>query len=292
MGLEISTNIGCVYKCPYCPQDKIEAAYKKRSSLRQMDFELFKKCIDKVPVSVDISFAGFSEPWLNPGCTKMVLYAYNKGHDVTVFTVLTNMGLKDIDLLEKVKFKNFFIHLPFRGSKPERAYLEILERITNSRMDASYISFVKDINPDIKKILIGKKIIYEALNTRAGNITREDMPAPLVRKGIIRCPMNLSANILLPNGEVALCCMDWGLEYILGNLLISDYRSLFRNREFSVIEKGMRNEGIDIICRRCDLYIGIRKYFKDTFRTRNYYRLIKKILFGLKKKIVLRYKHV
>ena len=33
-------------------------------------------------------------------------------------------------------------------------------------------------------------------------------------------------NITLPNGDVSLCCMDYGLEHIIGNLLEQDYEDV------------------------------------------------------------------
>ena len=35
----------------------------------------FKKSVDKLPTQVRVTFAGFTEPWLNPKATDMLLYA-------------------------------------------------------------------------------------------------------------------------------------------------------------------------------------------------------------------------
>ena len=56
------------------------------------------------------------------------------------------------------------------------------------------------------------------------------------------------------NGDVILCCMDYSQEYILGNLLTSDYNSLFRGKVYADVKKGLRDKSSDIICRYCERY--------------------------------------
>lgn len=77
-GLDISTNIGCISKCLYCPQDKIINAYKRISDVKEMSLETFKTAVDKLPPYSELYFAGFSEPWLNNDCTEMLMYAFRK----------------------------------------------------------------------------------------------------------------------------------------------------------------------------------------------------------------------
>ena len=102
--LEITTVIGCVNMCDYCPQNKIIAAYKGKD--RVMSFNTFKKCIDKVPKNVPILFSGFAEPFQNKDCIKMVDYANKNGFLVKIFT--TGIGIKKehIPVLEKLSVKD------------------------------------------------------------------------------------------------------------------------------------------------------------------------------------------
>ena len=37
------------------------------------------------------------------------------------------------------------------------------------------------------------------------------------------CIEHLYHNVVLPNGDVSLCCMDYSLEKILGNLFVDEY---------------------------------------------------------------------
>ena len=40
------------------------------------------------------------------------------------------------------------------------------------------------------------------------------------------CDETLYHNVVLPNGDVSLCCMDYGLKHILGNLYTQEYNDI------------------------------------------------------------------
>jgi hypothetical protein len=46
--------------------------------------------------------------------------------------------------------------------------------------------------------------------------------------------------------------MDWGLQHILGNLLVTDYDTLFEGKECSRIIRGLDDDSSNILCRYCD----------------------------------------
>ena len=105
--LEITTSIpvkGCAVDCVFCPQRLLVERYKGNKSLT---FEDYKKIIDKLPLEVRITFAGFTEPWLHRECTDMLLYAYDKGHDIAAFT--TGIGMKVSQMDQMVDL--YFIYL-------------------------------------------------------------------------------------------------------------------------------------------------------------------------------------
>ncbi len=55
------------------------------------------------------------------------------------------------------------------------------------------------------------------------------------------CPENLYHSVLLPNGDVTLCCMDYSLSEILGNLYTQEYDDIMPKK----------NTTYDI-CSRCE----------------------------------------
>ena len=50
-----------------------------------MDFDDYKKAIDKVPAGTRIDFSGMCEPFTNPHCTDMILYAAEKGFPLALY---------------------------------------------------------------------------------------------------------------------------------------------------------------------------------------------------------------
>ena len=256
--MEITTVIGCKNACAYCPQEIFLKAYKERSAVLRMGFDVFKVCVDKIPPDVEVVFSGFSEPWLNPECTKMVLYAHKKGHKVSAYTTLAGMGEGDVDLLEEVPFRHFDVHLPsaegYEKTKVNDDYLRVLRKINHSGIKKAYFIHFGSIHPEIKPLLKAKDIRRHYTHTRAGNLEFRSMLPPKRKHGHIGCTRNLSYNVLLPNGDVVLCCMDYGMQHVLGNLLSCEYNSLFSSEEFLKVKKGLRDESLDILCRYCDKF--------------------------------------
>ncbi len=110
--LAITTNVGCKNSCSYCPQKSIIQAYKKMSAETNMSFDTFTSSVKSVPRSVALSFSGFSEPWLNPDCTRMILYAHDQKFKIRVNSTLIGMQPEDIHQLTTVPFIKFVVHLP------------------------------------------------------------------------------------------------------------------------------------------------------------------------------------
>jgi hypothetical protein len=110
--LLISTGIGCGVLCSYCPQVAIGQAYKKVQGPSSMSLEIFKSCIDKLPEDVTVDFTGFYEPFLNPHCTDMILYAADRGLPVRLSTTVMGLEPEQIDRFKHIPFVKFSVHLP------------------------------------------------------------------------------------------------------------------------------------------------------------------------------------
>lgn len=254
--MEITTRIGCKVSCVYCPQRLLVRAYKKRSNETIMSLGTFKRCIGSIPRKVTIHFSGFCEPWLNSHCTQMLLYAHEKGHKIGIFTTLVGMNLSDVEMIETIPLKFFFIHLPtmegYEKIDLDDKYLSILERIHCSDLEIKYHCH-GTVHPAVGEI-VGEKIHKHFTGTRARNIEVDGVFVPQKKRGFIGCRRALENNVLLPNGDVSLCCVDFGLKHIIGNLRSSDYRSLFQSREFRRVKSGLERESYDILCRYCESF--------------------------------------
>ncbi len=258
--MQITTQIGCKNACGYCPQDKAVAAYPGNAN-RHMNFDIFKKCIDKIPAGINIHFSGMSEPWQNPECTRMLLYAHEESYKIRVFTTLAGMRVEDIDQFESIPFRGFRVHLPTVESRMNiritENYLNLIKRIASSRIiNLIFNAHGEDVLPPIKSIIEKekKRIVSLPLSTRAGNIPLKKVAFPVRKRKVMGCIRGLQQNVLLPNGDVLLCCMDWGMRHVLGNLLTCDYADLFTGEEFLKVKRGMRRDSADTLCKYCDAF--------------------------------------
>jgi hypothetical protein len=245
--IEITTKVGCINRCYYCPQDKFWAAYKKVSDIFEMELKTFKTCLNKIPQHVHINFSGFCEPWLNPSCGKMVRYAYESKHPVSMFTTLIGVTLKDIESIKDIPFLSFTVHIPEIEITEE--YIELMRRVKEVIPNTIFVS----LNDNNRELLFGE-FQYERwwIASRAGNNGKEK-PKKLL--GTISCNRNLRQNVLLPNGDVVLCCNDYGMKHVLGNLTQIDYESLFFGKEYNKVMAGLLDDSQDILCRYCDNFV-------------------------------------
>ena len=79
------------------------------------------------------------------------------------------------------------------------------------------------IAPELKELF--PNTFRQTMYTRAGNVVRNDL-VQIASKAIpmtCGCPERLYHGVLLPNGDMSLCCMDYGLKHIHGNLLTQSY---------------------------------------------------------------------
>ena len=265
--LEISTNVACRVKCDFCPQELHIEQYSSKNKLEnisygkpdQMSFDTFTKCLKTIPKSVTISFAGYSEPWLNPDCSKMIIHAYEKGHQIEVFTTLVGMKLEDIELIKHVKFRLFHLHLPdnqnFAKIAVNQNYLNILKQLLLDIPNVTGMS-MGDLHPKIK-LASNTVLVPDEMVNRANNVTivkpNERQSGPLVcnRASKLDLVDVVDDNVLLPNGDVSLCHMDYGLQHTLGNLLLLSYDSIFTSSKYMEFRKKQKSFDSNVLCRFC-----------------------------------------
>jgi len=270
--MEVTTVIGCKIRCTYCPQSKLMKNYAKRSNIYKMTFDTFKNWLDKIPLNVQIDFSGMAEPWMNPECTKMLLYAHEQGYGLSVYTTTVGMLPSDVKNIESVPFRRFNVHLAdkegYAKIEINKSYLETIDAVLNSNIPNREYMTMGKLHPKVRQ-LIKQRIPKTRMLSRAGNLSLNAYPPiPPKLKGPIYCRSagdRFDHNVLLPNGDVLICCMDYGMQHILGNLMTSDYSSIFNGSELFKLQNGLRDDSIDILCRHCenasplDEYIPQRK---------------------------------
>jgi hypothetical protein len=182
-------------------------------------------------------------------------------------TTLLGLTESDYELLKDVKFSHFQLHLPdLEGNAHFNitdTYLNMLKRV-NEREDITGYSCHGHIHPKVSDIVKSGVAWFDKMMNRAGNLEYEELQT-FNHKGEIACCLGTNEITgwsceVLPNGTVILCCMDYGMEHILGNLVEQNWCEIVNGEEFKRVESGMFDEHSSILCRKCPVAKPRRQY--------------------------------
>lgn len=231
-----------------CPQKLLLSRYEGRKDLA---FEDFKTAVDKVPAGTRIDFSGMCEPFANRQCADMILYAADKGFPLALYTTLQGATLEDYERLRDVRYEVVTIHLPDNNG---RSHFNITDEYLTllSLWGTNNYSCHGDIDDRVLPYLnwYGRNLIT-FMHDRAGNV--ECRPHISIDPGrdmyCVTSGKNMDHNVLLPNGEVLMCCMDYGMTGIFGNLFVQEYKDVI-NSPAACEMRATLNCG-ESICRHC-----------------------------------------
>lgn len=262
--IEITTKLGCAVNCKYCPQELYVKEYMKADNpAKELSFENFKICVDKMPKDTFIEFAGFTEPFFNERCIDMIKYAKERGYRVNIFTTLRGLKVEDLEELLKIEFEEFVLHVPDKEGYSvipiNDEYKEIVSKLVeakkpNGNAFIDYACSQGNVPKEVVDILGNDTRIYVVLNDRAGNLTDAGLYGKRGLRGRIRCELSrdINHNVLLPDGRVILCSNDWGIKHVLGNLVHQTYAEILNGEEAQRIRKAMCSENDTcVLCRNC-----------------------------------------
>ena len=150
-----------------------------------------------------------------------------------MYTTLFNFNINKIEKLEKINFDRFVIHIKkeFAIEIHKEAFDNTLKELLNSKINLSYVAINKPPTETFEMIDKGVNKVEKI--SRAGNL--KDVKE---KKGFYKCTRsNFDNNVLLPNGDVYLCCMDYGLKHHLGNLKDTNFNNLNRDKYYELCSK-------------------------------------------------------
>jgi hypothetical protein len=246
--LEITTMIGCPLMCNFCPQENLRDKYGEDT--KYMSLDTFKNALSKIPADTRIDFSGMAEAWVNPEATNMLRYAFESGFRVSIYTTLYNWTIETAEevagLLEtyRTKIDTFSIHFPdeydnMKGWKYSKEWEDVYYIMTgrvqaaNIKLEAMTMSDHGKIHKDLQHL--GVQLYNWFGHDRAGSLNKEQVKTDQKIQYVerhekpISCSktVNYDQHVLMPNGDVAICCMDYDLKHILGNLNRDSYFDLF-----------------------------------------------------------------
>lgn len=268
--MELTTMVGCPLMCTFCPQDSLRTTYGDNTKYMQpMDL---LTVLAKLPKNTRIDFSGMSEPWANPACTTMLEMVLYMGFRVAIYTTL--YGMTDPESVRTVleqhpkQVEVIMLHLPdangnMKGWKNSEEWQRAAAIISHTQVPCGVGAMTMDktglVHPDLQP-MVGRLPGWVG-HTRADSLPVEQIGA----QDISITPHNtfpltcastpfFDRNVLLPNGDVVLCCMDYNLKHIIGNLLTQTYDEIMNGDKLKEIIKWNEEDGFNkcSICKSCE----------------------------------------
>ena len=268
--LEVSTVMGCTVNCRFCPQSTLLKKYYEHNKHRQrvMTVENFKVILQNTTQDCIIDFSGMTEPFNNPDCFTMIKMACDAGRKVYLFTTLSEVAEDMVRELIKLPIYYMTLHVAdkcgYAYIPTTEEYYRNVEIVTSAKKNdgTQFVDFINaQTDPDEKvaQICAGKYEIMRSVQNRAGNLEdeaaqhRDKSIEPGKKMKCCFCGDDLSNSVVLPDGTLLLCNMDYGMQHILGNLYQEDYDTIRSKGELQRVIKTMNGEAEmeSLLCRNC-----------------------------------------
>jgi len=262
--LEVTTNvIGCTNKCACCPQHSLVSNYH---GTEYLDVDSFRTILKNLPTEIQVDFSGYSEPFLNPLCCHLIELASSFGYHIRLFTTLVGIKSQDLTRLSGTSIHYVRFHLPdeiqFRYYEP--TWLKFYDKFMELELPCDYgYMALGDVSKSLQKQMTarGVSVIETTVLNSRGGLVAEVIP----KTGNLYCTgQRWHYNVLLPNGDVQLCCMDYGLKHKLGNLMTHSYHEIYQEGERAMIA-----DHSQMICSHCEWAQGnycINPFGKPKFK--------------------------
>lgn len=271
--LELTTIVGCPLMCSFCPQDKLRKSYRGESE-RKLTLESLKVILGNVDRRTRIDFSGMSEPWANEECTSMLRYALQNGFKIAVYTTLYGMTMHDADEVRAIclqysqQIETFCVHLPdknrnMKGWRLTPDWVYAYTTLSTMRLP-TYREMTMDGRGEIDPALASfvRETPFFVPIDRAGSLSESGshqeqglIPKRVRHEVAVKCKSTpyYNRNVVFPNGDVVLCCMDYERKHVLGNLLVEHMDEILHGEVLAVIKKVNHQPAYSdrSICKRC-----------------------------------------
>ena len=283
--IEFTIQTGCPVMCDFCPQDLFIKRYGHHEKFTIDNFKLALLNLQNSTIKT-IQFSGFSEPLYHKNISDFIRLSIDSGFEVEIHTTLKGFNSEQIEKVKNLPIKWYISVQPInmhnrKGLRDEEAWNNIksflgIEFNNKAIFRCVNLNLSKEqkikLNKKVKKMGI-KNIIYPNFETRAGNITRNSINK--FGKKLL-CKNNMTP-VILPNGDIALCCMDFGLNHIIGNIFNDSFKNILLSDSLQKILKVMcRKEKGEILCHHCEFSIQTPVFVPNV-----YYAELRKIIYSM-----------
>lgn len=153
------------------------------------------------------------------------------------------MHEEDVRRLSKLPISYVTAHLPDNKGNAKIRVTEEYKNVLGLALQTLHINETVIMNGDFDK----------ANNERAGLVKNLHSPTPERHlKGFFGCgKLDRPQFVMLPNCDVVLCCMDFGVTSVVGNLLTQSYDNVIASPAFRKIQDNRWKMDGDVLCRKC-----------------------------------------
>lgn len=258
--LELTLSIGCKLNCLYCPQELLISNYGKGK--KTLSFDDFVVVVSKIAKGGWTIFNGMSEPFLNKDCIKMLQYANEGGYNISMATTLVGLKEENLDKLKEIKFRGFILHIPDKEGNSKflitAEYLRILKWVCDN-IHITGFSCHGEVHPLVKEVIATSIPLFNKMGDRAGNLpfVKTDKNEIGEKEKIICAAGKWKTGWIpemLPDGRVVLCCNDYGMKHVLGNIIEQEWDEVVHGDEFQKVVLAMNGGGKreEVLCKNCD----------------------------------------
>ena len=296
--LELTATWACGRMCTYCPQTLFMSSTKilKTNIKENNDFfpkylsiELIQKILKNIPLNTVIHWTGFVEPLDTKDFDKISKLFYEQNYKQIISTTLVGKSeSKEFFKNNLESFSSISLHLPdnegLMKGKFDCSYEAYLDELVNKLIkifekkghcEVTCFLIGDDWHTSVKAPIqklskgLGNEVLQKAkfLNTRLGAINPDDFGKNKTKTHkknsgnvVYGCTYKrMNHGVLLPNGSVSICCNDYGLKTILGNLQFDHLNSIYNKIEHDPITNEQFTRGEFSGCLNCEHYRDISK---------------------------------
>jgi len=264
----------CNYECIMCHHKNL----KRKQGF--MSFDLYKKVVQEAldnNVKI-IRLSVFGEPLLHPNFIDMINYAERRGMSIDFFSNASLLDSKKSRELLKTKIKNYIFSFEgatkqtyekvMKGGNFERSiknieeFLRIRKELKSKAFVTIYSLYMSETSNEINKLIEMWKNKVDAIGISktidyAGKVEKRFDQS--LHKRRFPCVSLWDNPVILWNGDVTVCCVDFEGELVVGNIKNQSLKKIWRGSEIGNLRKIHINRDFRKIpiCYKCNSYLLI-----------------------------------
>ena len=249
----VETNNTCNLSCLHCP---VNQGMKRKKGL--MKLETFQKIIDLNPEVDRVYLTDWGEPLLHPQLVSMINYAHEQGKHTSL---TTNATLLD-EILSQALLDSHLDVIKFSVDGGQEIYQKI-RGFSYEQVEANILRFIRMRNESKKKTWIEvSMVIYDETLPEVEAFQKEwrgkadfvnfqpkFFSLPKRKKSLCRDLWRIL--VVLWDGRVVPCCVDYEGDIILGDAEKEDLQKIFQGPKMKALRKKHFQNKLPGLCAKC-----------------------------------------